>query len=550
MSGLDGWGNEKYDESKEHFDGKKIPGSADLHQLLIGVMPMGNSVSGTAEGGTGATGNLTFTVSSDMLNQLPEGSSVVFTLYKIGIPMPTNASGWQVDDAFADAGILNATTSEELEGIAETVYAKLRTIPEYAQNGIDVELDADGIGKVTVEVGIYLGALTSQIVGLSSNLFIITVPTIINGVIKSDYDITTKLSYVPPTVPPSESPSPSPSESPSPSPSESPSPSPEESEAPSPSPEESEVPSPSPSAEPSEAPSEAPSNPPRSETPDVTPVPTDTPEPTPTPTPVVDVPVSKTWNDNDNEFGVRPSSITVTLYGNGRPVGTATLRSGSWSYVFTDLPAVDENGNSIRYTVSESPVQYYSSSVSGTTLVNTIIPQEPEEYVDFTGNKTWNDNNNADGSRPNVITVTLYRNGQVYQTRSVSAGTGWSYIFNHLPADDGYGHKYIYEVRENGVPGYFSTSGGGSFVNTRLPSPPTPNSPDEPRVPGPEIENLTEEEMEDLLDLFGYGTPLFGRPLGTGDDTPIYPFIFAGIGVIAVVILLVFGRKRKGNEVK
>ena len=514
--------------------GRKFLALLICAMLLVGVLPMGNSVTGTAEGGS--SGNLTFRISEDLLKQLPAGAKVVFTLYQIGKADPKDPTGWKVDDAYIGYKILDAATTADLEVIAKNLYSNEL---EGTTGGTQVELESNGIGKVTLEYGMYLGALTSTIEGLSCDPFIITVPTVIEGVVKTDYDVTTKMEYTPPqpeSPPPPESPSPSPSGSPSPSPSGSPSPSPSPSE----------MPSPSPSNSPSVSPSPSPSNPPRSNPPRSNPPvsypPDVTPEPTPTPTPTTDVPVSKTWDDNNNEHGVRPSSISVTLYGNGQPVGSATLSSGSWTYTFTGLPAVDENGNTIRYTVSEAPVQYYSSSVSGTTLVNRLIPQEPEEYVDLVGTKTWNDNNNADGLRPNVITVTLYRNGEVFQTRSLSAGTGWGYSFAHLPSDDGFGHKYIYEVRESGVPGYFSTSSGGSFVNTRLPSPPTPNSPP--------IENLTEEELEELLDLFGYGTPLFGRPLGTGDDTPIYPFVFAGIGVIAVLILLVFGRKRKGNEVK
>ena len=54
--------------------------------------------------------------------------------------------------------------------------------------------------------------------------------------------------------------------------------------------------------------------------------------------------------------------------------------------------------------------------------------------------------------------------------------------------------------------------------------------------------------MEELLDLFEYPTPLWGELMPTGDDTPIYPFIFGGIGVVAIVLLLVLGRRRRSGE--
>ena len=32
-----------------------------------------------------------------------------------------------------------------------------------------------------------------------------------------------------------------------------------------------------------------------------------------------------------------------------------------------------------------------------------------------------------------------------------------------------------------------------------------------------------------------------------GDDTPIYPFVFGGAGLLAIALALVIGRKRRAN---
>ena len=64
-------------------------------------------------------------------------------------------------------------------------------------------------------------------------------------------------------------------------------------------------------------------------------------------------------------------------------------------------------------------------------------------------------------------------------------------------------------------------------------------------TPPPSYSSRTEEELEDLADILDYDTPLYGGLLGTGDRTPIYPFIFAAVGAAALIILLVFGRKRR-----
>ena len=56
---------------------------------------------------------------------------------------------------------------------------------------------------------------------------------------------------------------------------------------------------------------------------------------------------------------------------------------------------------------------------------------------------------------------------------------------------------------------------------------------------------MTEEELEELFDLFGYGTPLWGELLGTGDETPLAPWLFAGLGILALAALMLTGRRRR-----
>ena len=66
-------------------------------------------------------------------------------------------------------------------------------------------------------------------------------------------------------------------------------------------------------------------------------------------------------------------------------------------------------------------------------------------------------------------------------------------------------------------------------------------------TPKPNFGSKSEGELEDLFDLFDYNTPLWGM-MGTGDETPVYPYVFGGAGVLAVVALLVFGKKRKKSR--
>ena len=274
-----------------------------------------------------------------------------------------------------------------------------------------------------------------------------------------------------------------------------------------------------------------------------TPTPSPTPTPTPTPTPAVNMNGQKRWDDESDVHKVRPSTITIRLYADGVEKDSITV-SGSgntWNYDFGTLPAVDEYGNNINYTVLEDDVSGYTTTYDGRTIINDLIEQPPKEYTNLTGNKTWIDNNNENGNRPNYIVVRLMRDGVEVERRTVTAANGWQFSFNDIPKDDGYGHTYTYTLREDPVPGYFSRVSGTRLINTELPPPPD-------RVPT--LNNPSEEDMEDLLDLFGYDTPLFGELLGTGDITPLYPFIFGGVGglaLITLVVLLVVGKKKRKN---
>lgn len=94
--------------------------------------------------------------------------------------------------------------------------------------------------------------------------------------------------------------------------------------------------------------------------------------------------VVKVWNDRGYE-DERPACITVCLLKNGELVDTRTLdESCHWQTVWENLPARDENGNEIIWTVQETEVPGYhagyaemgehviiTNSIAGPTLPQT-----------------------------------------------------------------------------------------------------------------------------------------------------------------------------------
>ena len=291
-----------------------------------------------------------------------------------------------------------------------------------------------------------------------------------------------------------------------------------------------------------------------SETPEVeeTPTPeiTSTPTPAPTPTPVTNVDVRKVWVDDSNDHHTRPATITVQLLRDDTVIDTATFsgNANGWFYRFSRLPAVDEAGVPYRYSILELAVDGYDTTVDGNTITNTLIDQPPSRIITLTGRKIWEDDDNVSG-RPAQITVVLLRNGKSYEQRTVTAANGWQFSFQNLPYDDGFGNVYTYEFREAPVAGYFTRmDGDDTIVNYRLPGPVEYAYFDGTGTPLAGFENETEEDLEELIELFGYDSPLWGEQLlPTGDELPPYVIAFGGVGAAALIalILLTVLNKRK-----
>ena len=88
---------------------------------------------------------------------------------------------------------------------------------------------------------------------------------------------------------------------------------------------------------------------------------------------------TKTWNDNNNQDGIRPSSITVNLLANGQQVASKKVSaSDNWQYSFDNLAAY-ANGQKITYTVTEDAVAGYTSTVDGYNITNTHNPTTPKK---------------------------------------------------------------------------------------------------------------------------------------------------------------------------
>ena len=200
---------------------------------------------------------------------------------------------------------------------------------------------------------------------------------------------------------------------------------------------------------------------------------------------VVNATIRKTWNDSDNQDGVRPTEIKVDLKKNGQVIQTVTLDTANgWETTVKDLPKYTAGVENI-YSWSEQTdglPEGYTVTVSDpdemgiTTLTNTHTPAMIEASV----KKTWDDNDDQDGKRPEKLFVTLMRRireqavpislndaddadtnpAEEVMTIELTAAKGWKASVSDLPKyKDGQMYEYFWIEKEDNIPdGYKLTN--------------------------------------------------------------------------------------------
>lgn len=181
---------------------------------------------------------------------------------------------------------------------------------------------------------------------------------------------------------------------------------------------------------------------------------------------LTDVSGTKTWKGDD--AAKRPESVTVQLLADGVALaGQTTDTDAEGNYSFENLPKYDADGSEINYTVEELYVPFgYEVSYDETHLniTNTYKPS----LVSVEGTKTWDDNDDQDGKRPESITVNLLADGQEVAEQLVDAASGWTYAFENLPKFKD-GQEIVYTITEDAVANYAVTQDGYNLTNSYTP---------------------------------------------------------------------------------
>ena len=230
----------------------------------------------------------------------------------------------------------------------------------------------------------------------------------------------------------------------------------------------------------------------------------------------------KAWDDNDDQDGVRPKSITVDLLADGEKIQSKTVTAADgWRYSFEDLPQF-KDGKKIIYTVSEQPVEGYKTTIDGTAITNTHETEKTSVSVE----KKWKDQDNKDGVRPSSVSVQLYANGVASGSPvTLDAANSWKHTWSGLDKNAA-GKAITYTVKETSVPhGYTSTISGDMASGFTVTNTHTPVVPPTPPVTPPTV------------------PPAPKKPQLARTGTGLWAITIAGTALLAAGIILALRRK-------
>ena len=197
---------------------------------------------------------------------------------------------------------------------------------------------------------------------------------------------------------------------------------------------------------------------------------------------------------------LKQAGKSIELVSDGLIYGGAILEEANdWTYTFLNLDKdsnvdirerLDSNGvvHLANYTIKESEVRYYLSSVSSnSTSINPLMPSETKffddteekitssikitnklELINLTVSKVWEDKGDFYGKRPSDVTINVFQNGEIVNSIVLNKDNGWKYELKNLPKYDN-GKLINYSIDEVNITYYhykIEENGNYSFTVT------------------------------------------------------------------------------------
>ncbi len=199
-----------------------------------------------------------------------------------------------------------------------------------------------------------------------------------------------------------------------------------------------------------------------------------------------DILVEKIWEDSNNVNNKRPTSIIVKLSDGITQVGEKTMyadQNGNWTCTFKDLPKYDSKNNEIKYIATEICDSIFYVEKTHENVMNsdgkiTITNKfdVPDDTIDIAVNKVWDDENNRDGRRPEILTIVIKNDADEELKRISISGNektneGWNGTFKDMRKyDETTGDEAKYNIDEvdenNNLELYIKSVNGTTITNT------------------------------------------------------------------------------------
>lgn len=184
--------------------------------------------------------------------------------------------------------------------------------------------------------------------------------------------------------------------------------------------------------------------------------------------------VKRIWDDNNDQDGIRPKTIQLSLVREGsqdQVIDTKKIAAGEgWTTAFR-ARKYDQNGQKIRYTIVEKNMDQYDISVMGGADAGfLLVHRHTPAVVDVPVRITWTDHRNRYDDRPSAVVVSLLKDGKPVDSQVVvsDASGRWHTLFQSVPAYAD-GKKIQYTVTEDKIEGY-KTQIDGTKITNRLKS--------------------------------------------------------------------------------
>ena len=166
----------------------------------------------------------------------------------------------------------------------------------------------------------------------------------------------------------------------------------------------------------------------------------------------VNTTVSLIWDDESNNDGNRPGSVTAVL-SNGAEV--SLNEENNWTAVIENLPKNDSEGQEIAYTWAVTGIStgytLLDTKIEGTTT--TFTYEYALETISVNGSVEWNDVDNPELVRPELLTINLLADGEKVESKIITASDDWKWEFANLSKYED-GAEIVYTISVEEVEGF------------------------------------------------------------------------------------------------